>query len=212
MGTTSAGVEYWDGSDPGDIAAATLALATSINPTVVGNYANAAAAESARVAMPAGARPLAHVQGQGVQYWNGTEWVWVTDPPIPIVYQSAFGISSDFNTPSPAWLEYVGYGFTFTPTRTGYADVFCDWDAAQTGAFTGWGSAKFRVLMGGALVDTSPPIIFEQSPSRDSGRMMMRSRLRLGNGVPAVMSMQIQNAFNGGLWHFNSFSWFIVQQ
>lgn len=209
--TTYGGVYYPAPTGvPANVPAEILKLANSVRG--YGNFASEAAAESARASLPSGDRPLAHVQDKGIQYWTGSAWEWVTDPPVPITYQSAFGVSTDFNSANPTWTTYAGYGFTFTPTRTGYADIFCDWDAQQSGAFTGWGSATFRVLLNGILVDQAPTIIFESAPSRDSGRTPMRIRRKLFDGVPATLTMQVQNSSNGGLWHFNSFSWFVAQQ
>ena len=215
MPTTSNGIVVPAGSVAPNVPTVLQAMADSFNSKLVGQFASTSARDTALAAeMAAGTKMLALITSNGPCWFNGTTWEWIGSPPTPITYLTGFGVSSDLNSANPTWTTISGYSYTFTPTLTGFADVYADWDVQQTGAFTGWGSATFRALVNGIVLDQAPYILFDTGTTgqRVGGRTPMRVRVKLYAGVSVTFTMQVQNASASGLWKFNSFAWVISQQ
>lgn len=83
MGTTSAGVVYWNSTQAASVAAGTAALANSINTKVVGHYSSATARDIAYTGLSSAAKGgvLCWVDDRaGWSFWNTNTaaWQWLT--------------------------------------------------------------------------------------------------------------------------------------
>jgi hypothetical protein len=148
MATNHGAIATFTDANTVDIANLLLTLAQSIEPGVVGYYANNTARDAGTLALrnagvkgfkafvlapPSGDSPAADWCG-----WNGSEWIW--ENPTPVTYNSGTiaGTSINYTTPS----GHSPSVHTFTPTRSGFAEVRL-YVNAQSGV-AGYGSGFLR--------------------------------------------------------------------
>lgn len=182
----------------------------SIEPGVVGVYANNTARDSGTLALrTAGKKGIrAFVQAPpstdsptaDTCTWNGAEWIW--DHPAPI-YAASPGLSPspNFTNTSPA--QFTSAAYTFTPSRSGWLSIAYDAEVATNSA--GWIAAYISVLVSGSTVYDHQNIVYETS------RLAVRFDSRVpvwapkNVGVPLTLNV---NCFSGsGSWRLNAFSW-----
>jgi hypothetical protein len=188
-----------------------LALAASVNAKVLGVFADTTARNTAYGTLTAGTKALCYLVGQGVQVHNGTTWEWVGNH-APVSYILSVG-----NTGSPfaggtTAAQWNTANYSFTPTDTGWAQV---WVAVDATTNTGFGYATIEVwlsLNGGAaaLVGSFDPISDSTGHQRTNNRLP--TNVRLVAGQTALFTAKLRTTFANGNWGINGLTWQIVQQ
>lgn len=225
MATTNHGaIVTPDGSGTVNAVTALAAMSASIEPGVVGYYADETARDAGTLALRnAGKKgmrafvlaPVAsNATGPDWCGWNGTEWIW--DHPTPVEWSFSSG-------GGPAWTQttvpvnWATATFPFTPNRTGWADVSFIYDVVRlnTGFSAAYAWVKFTP--GGGAPQTLLGIfdILYDSEARRSGQWRIPKRVRLIAGQGATFTLEVSSfiATPGvNQWQMGNFIWSVVQQ
>jgi hypothetical protein len=206
-----------------DIAGLMLTMAQSLEPGVVGYYANNTARDAGTLALRnAGVKgfkafvlspPSGDSPGPDWCGWNGTEWVWETPTPVTYNSSSIAGTSINYTTPS----GHSPSVFAFTPTRSGMAEVRLQ-VAAQSGV-AGYGSGflRMRYSSGTLLPGGSGFTVIEDVPAstrKDTTFLLHPVKIYLTKSVSTSLAFDLwSNVANGtAFWQLVSASWFVTQQ
>lgn len=215
-------------SDAPDLAASTSEQAVKLDPRVVAYFADEGARNSAYTAAIAGTSPYTtaqkgmrcHINAGPGGYpdqcvWNGTEWIY--DNPVPVTYNSTSpiaGTTVNYTTPG-------GHNpslFTFTPTRSGYAEVRLQ-VAANSGVF-GYGSGflRFRYSSGTLLPGGTGFTVIEDLPAgtrKDTTYLLHPVKIYLTKNVSVSLVFDLwANSLGGGgsFWQLVNALWLVTQQ
>lgn len=207
-----------------DIATIMDTFKVSAEPGVIGYYADNTARDAGTLALRNAGKKgfrafvLAPVSTDAVGPdwcgWNGTEWIW--DHPTP--YEWAFGTGA-----GPVWTQttlsvnWSTATFTFTPARTGWADVSfsADLNRLNTGFGAAYAWIKFNPGGGAATALLGTFDILFDTEARRSQQYSIPKRQRLIAGQAATFSLDVSSftATPGvNQWQFANFVWSAVQQ
>lgn len=206
------GVAYPDTAENVDIPADMLAMATSLNAKVLGVWADTTARNSAYGTLPAGTKAIGYLVGQGVQVHNGTTWEWVGKR-TPTVYSFVGGgAGSPFNgTITPTQWNTVNY--TFTPTDTGFAEIYFECDANTQAAGFGYAFIDvFVSLNGGASVQIDSVIPINDAFQKNWTRWRVPANTKLIAGQSVLLTAKLHTTFANGTWGILGMNWKVVQQ
>jgi hypothetical protein len=209
--------------DPGgvvNVPTALSAMSASLEPTVVGYYADVTARDAGTLAMRTALKKgmkcfvLSLLDWQG---WNGTEWI--SEHPAPVFHQTpaigpSHGVGSGFTNTAQA--KWDAADATITLTRRGMCTVGIDYDF-EVGAAGGFGAATGYVRVDGSYI-TDGFVTFQAeqagggSPggSRRIDRYTCRVPIMLAAGSHTLW-LDVAKFGGSGSWRFNSFGWKVTQ-
>jgi hypothetical protein len=220
MATNHGAISTFTDATTYDIASILLTMAQSIEPGVVGYYANNTARDAGTLALRnAGVKGfkafvLSPPSGDSLAAgdwcgWNGTEWIW--ENPAPVTYNSTNIANTIINYTTLS--GHVPSVFTFTPTRSGPAEVrlFVSAQSSSAGYGTGYLRPRFTsgtLLPGGTVLTVL-----------GDGAGGFRQDLLHHYPVPVYLTknastsfaFDLASAFTGGTWLLNQAQWLITQ-
>lgn len=217
--TNHGGVVTPTGGTVFNVPTSLLAMGQSIEPGLVGSYANNTLRDAGTLALRnAGVKgfkafvlspPTGDSLGPDWCGWNGTEWIW--ENPAPVTYNSTTIANTIIN-----YTTLSGHApsvFTFTPTRSGPAEVRVNVSAQSFTA--GYGTAYLRprftsgTLFPGGYVFT----VLGDGPAgtRFDFPHHYYVPVYLTKGVSTSFAFDLASAFTGGTWLLNSAQWLVTQ-
>jgi hypothetical protein len=215
MGTVTSGyggVVTPDTSENVDVPADMLVMAASLNAKVLGVFADTTARNTAYGTLAGGSKALCYLVGLGVQIHNGTSWEWVGahSPVVNLLSVGSTGSPFAGNTTPTQWTTA---NYPFTPTETGWAEVYVETDANTN--TTGFGYATLDVylsLNGGAAVkiDQFDPINDSIVKQRTSHKVP--ANVKLTASQTALFTAKVYTTISNGNWGINALNWKVIQQ
>jgi hypothetical protein len=230
MATTNHGaIVTPDGSGVVNPVTALAAMSASIEPGVIGYYADETARDAGTLAMRnAGKKGMrafvaapnaANAVGPDWCGWTGTEWIY--DHPTPIEYNFVTGASPAFTLEAlgagGSYANYSSATYSFTPSRTGWAEIYYEYDAASLNTTYAAASVRVRFLPGGggAVQALGDRVIGFSSDTRyknESVRIPAKVRFVKSQAAQLLLDVGSFSATGTPQWQFNSFGWHAVQQ
>lgn len=201
----------------------------SAEPGVIGYYADETARDAGTLAMrnasKRGMRAFVFapnaVNAVGPDWcgWNGSEWIY--DHPAPAEYNFVTGLGPQFTLEAlgagGSYANYSSATYNFTPIRTGWAEVYYEYDIASLNTTYAASYARVRFSPGGggavqALGDR--PMGFSSVTRYKNESVRIPTRVRLVKNQAAQMLLDVGSFSATGTpqWQFNSFGWHLVQQ
>lgn len=214
--TAWSGAQYPIGTASYDIPARFLEMANSVDKMLVPTFNTTSDRDAAGAAFTAAHQNvICYVKNQGVSVFNGSVWEWVGNT-TPVEYASGTGLGPQF-TLSPTWANWTTATYTFTPTRTGWADIGYDFDVQKLNVGFGAGYLRAKLDPGGGnpgvlLGDVT--VIFDVN-ARASGQWRSWQRRKLVAGQTTTLSIDASSfqATPGTYqWQVNNLVWHVVQQ
>jgi hypothetical protein len=230
MATTSHGaIVTPDGSGAVNVVTALAAMSASIEPGAVGYYADETARDAGTLALRNASKKgmlafvLAPNAGNAVGPdwcgWNGTEWIW--NQPTPAEYNFVTGLGPPFTLEAlgagGSYANYSSATYTFTPSRTGWAEVYYEYDIASLNSTYAASYARVRFSPGGggavqSLGDRTMGFSSVTRYKNESVRIPKRVRLVKDQSAQMLLDVGSFSATGTPQWQFNSFGWHLVQQ
>lgn len=215
MGTVTTGyggVVVPDATENVDVPADMLVMAASLNAKVLGVFADTTARNTAYGTLAGGSKALCYIVGQGVQVHNGTSWEWV-GAHAPVVNLLSVGSTGSPFAGNVTPTQWTTANYSFTPTETGWAEVFIETDAVTN--TTGYGYATLDVYLslgGGAAVmlDQFDPVNDTITKLRSSHRVPVNVKLTAGQST--LFTAKVHTTFANGNWGINGLNWKVIQQ
>lgn len=138
--------------------------------------------------------------------WDGDEWIW--DRPAPILYTSGTISGTNVNTPSTGHNPSI---YTFTPARTGYADVRVFVSAQPGSPGYGSGHLKPRFGSGAQFPGAYQFVVLNEPANRKDDLYHYPVPILLTKGISASVAFDLAS-FNppGGWWVLNNAQWLIT--
>lgn len=205
-----------------DIAGSTLTMAQSIEPGVIGYYANNTARDAGTLALRnAGAKGfkafvLSPPAGDALTAdwcgWNGSEWIW--EHPAPVTYNSGTISGATVGYTSP-----TGHGasvYAFTPSRSGYAEVRVQVSAQSGVASYGSGYLRPRYASGTLLPGGTFFTVMDEHPAgfRQDTLQHYPVPIYLTKNVAVTLAFDVWSFSTGtgsSTWVLNNSQWLITQ-
>jgi hypothetical protein len=133
---------------------------------------------------------------------------------VPVTYNSGSiaGTSINYTTPS----GHNPSSFSFTPSRSGYAEVRLQVAANSGVAGYGSGFLRFRFSSGTLLPGGTGFTVIEDLPAgtrKDTPFLLHPVKIYLTKNVSTTLVFDLwSNTATGGFWQLVSAQWFVTQQ
>jgi hypothetical protein len=219
-----AGLPVRTGTDAPDLAASTSEQSVKLDPRVVPEFTTTTTRDAAYAAAIAGTSPYTtplrgmrcYVQSGPGGYgdwcgWNGTEWIF--DNPVPVTYNSGSiaGTSINYTTLS-------GHNpslYSFTPSRSGYAEVRLGVSAQSFTPGYGTGYLRPRFSSGTLLPSGQTFTVLDDHPTggrQDTNFFLYPVKIYLTKNVATSLAFDLASFSTTGTWLLNSAQWLVTQQ
>jgi hypothetical protein len=221
MATNHGAIATFTDATTYDIANILLTLAQSVEPGVVGYYANNTARDAGTLALrnagvkgfkafvlsPPAGDSLAAGDWCG---WNGTEWIW--EHPAPVTYESANFAGT--GVISSTYSGHIPSLFTFTPTRSGLATVRMLVSAQSAISGYGTGYVRPRYSSGTLFPGGRVWSVLDEHPAgfRQDTQQEYYIPIYLTKGVAVQLAIDVASFTGSGpAWQLNGGQWLITQ-